>query len=127
MNPDTLAAAILAVVAPIAASLRPDETLDLDAGDLVLERPRNRDHGDWASNVAMQLAKKLGTNPRELAQRIADEVVSVDGIASAEVAGPGFINFRLEAAAAGILAQRIVEAGGTYGTNESQKGVSVNV
>src|SRR5690606_10789931 len=127
MNPDTLAAAILAVVTPIAASLRPDETLDLDVADVVLERPRNREHGDWASNVAMQLAKKLGTNPRELVQRIAAEVVSVDGVASAGVAGPGFINFRLEAAAAGILAQKIVEAGEAYGTNDSQRGVSVNV
>src|SRR5690606_34821689 len=127
MNPDTLAAAILAVVTPIAASLRPDETLDLDVSDVVLERPRNRDHGDWASNVAMKLAKKLGTNPRELAQRIADEIAGVDGVASAEVAGPGFINFRLDAAAAGVLARNIVEAGDAYGTNDSQQGVSVNV
>lgn len=127
MNPDTLAEAILAVVMPIAASLRPDEKLDLDVSDVVLERPRNRDHGDWASNVAMQLAKKLGANPRELAQRIADEVAGVDGVASAEVAGPGFINFRLDAAAAGVLAKKIVDAGAAYGTNDSQQGVSVNV
>ncbi|MGL3149943.1 arginine--tRNA ligase [Microbacterium sp. A82] len=127
MNPDTLAEAILAVVTPIAAALRPDETLDLDVSDIVLERPRNRDHGDWASNLAMRLAKKLGTNPRELAQQIADEVARVDGVASAEVAGPGFINFRLDAAAAGVLAKTIVEAGSDYGTNTSQQGVSVNV
>ncbi|WP_300266130.1 arginine--tRNA ligase [Microbacterium sp.] len=127
MNPDTLAAAILAVVTPIAASLRPDEPLALDASDVVLERPRNRDHGDWASNVAMRLAKKLGTSPRELAQRIADEIAQADGVASAEVAGPGFINCRLDAAAAGALAQRIVDAGAAYGTNDSQQGVSVNV
>ncbi|MGM7666202.1 arginine--tRNA ligase [Microbacterium sp. A93] len=127
MNPDTLAAAIFAVVTPIAASLRPDEALDLDAADVVLERPRNRDHGDWASNIAMRLAKKLGTNPRELAQRIADEVASIEGVASAEVAGPGFINFRLDAAAAGVLAKTIVEAGAAYGTNSSQQGLSVNV
>src|SRR4051794_40976537 len=127
MNPDTLAAAIFAVVTPIAASLRPDEALGLDAADVVLERPRNRDHGDWASNIAMRLAKKLGTNPRELAQRIADEVASIEGVASAEVAGPGFINFRLDAAAAGVLAKTIVEAGEAYGTNSSQQGVSVNV
>ncbi|MGP6171418.1 arginine--tRNA ligase [Microbacterium sp. A196] len=127
MNPDTLAEAILAVVTPIAASLRPDETLDLDITDVVLERPRNRDHGDWASNIAMRLAKKLGTNPRELAQQIADEVAEADGVASAEVAGPGFINFRLDAAAAGVLAKTIVDAGDAYGTNDSQVGVSVNV
>src|SRR5690606_9142843 len=127
MNPDTLAEAILAVVMPIAASLRPDETLDIDLADVVLERPRNRDHGDWASNIAMRLAKKLGTNPRELAQRIADEVAKADGVASAEVAGPGFINFRLDAAAAGVLAKKIVDAGDAYGTNDAQAGVSVNV
>lgn len=127
MNPDTLAEAILAVVAPIAASLRPDEALDLVATDIVLERPRNRDHGDWASNIAMRLAKKLGTNPRELAQRIADEIAAVEGVKSAEVAGPGFINFRLDAAAAGVLAKKIVEAGAGYGKNDSQQGVSVNV
>ncbi|MCE7480426.1 arginine--tRNA ligase [Microbacterium profundi] len=127
MNPDTLAEALLAVVTPIAASLRPDEALGIDASDIALERPRNRDHGDWASNIAMRLAKKLGTNPRELAQRIADEIVAVDGVKSAEVAGPGFINFRLDAAAAGVLAKTIVDAGIAYGTNDSQAGVSVNV
>ena len=127
MNPDTLAEAVLAVVTQIAASSRPDVALDLDVSDVVLERPRNRDHGDWASNVAMRLAKKLGMNPRELAQRIADEIVGADGVASAEVAGPGFINFRLDAAAAGILAKTVVEAGETYGMNDSQQGVSVNV
>lgn len=127
MNPDTLAEALLAVVTPIAASLRPDEALGIDASDIALERPRNRDHGDWASNVAMRLAKKLGTNPRELAQRIADEIVAVDGVKSAEVAGPGFINFRLDAAAAGVLAKTIVDAGAEYGSNDSQTGISVNV
>lgn len=127
MNPDTLAEAILAVVTPIAASLRPDETLDIDAADIPLERPRNRDHGDWASNLAMRLAKKLGTNPRELAQQIADELVGIEGVASAEVAGPGFINIRLDAAAAGVLAKTIVETGDDYGRNDSQQGVSVNV
>ncbi|MCS3842208.1 arginine--tRNA ligase [Microbacterium sp. AK031] len=127
MNPDTLAEALLAVVTPIAASLRPDEALGIDASDIALERPRNRDHGDWASNIAMRLAKKLGTNPRELAQRIADEIVAVDGVKSAEVAGPGFINFRLDAAAAGVLAKTIVDTGIAYGTNDSQAGVSVNV
>ncbi|WP_243224951.1 arginine--tRNA ligase [Microbacterium sp. CIAB417] len=127
MNPDTLAEALLAVVTPLAASLRPDEALDLAASDIVLERPRNRDHGDWASNLAMRLAKRLGTNPRELAEQIATGLAAVDGVASAEVAGPGFINIRLDAAAAGVLARTIVEAGAAYGTNDSQKGVSVNV
>ena len=127
MTPETLAEALLAVLAPIAEERRPGEPLELAASDIVFERPRNRDHGDWASNIAMRLAKPLGANPRELAQQIADGLGGVDGVASAEVAGPGFINIRLDAAAAGALAKAIVDAGEAYGTNSSQQGVSVNV
>jgi arginyl-tRNA synthetase len=127
MNPETLAHALLAVLAPIAEERRPGEPFDLSAADIVLERPRNRGHGDWASNIAMRLAKPFGTNPRELAQQIADGLADVDGIASVEVAGPGFLNIRLDAAAAGALAKVIVDAGPAYGTNSSQEGVSVNV
>ncbi|MBD8010889.1 arginine--tRNA ligase [Microbacterium sp. Re1] len=127
MNPEALSAAVLAVLDPIAASLRSDEGLGVDAADIVLERPRNRDHGDWSTNIAMRVAKRLGSNPRELAQRIADGLTRTDGIQAVEVAGPGFINIRLEAGAAGALAKTIVEAGDAYGTNDSQDGVSVNV
>jgi arginyl-tRNA synthetase len=127
MNPETLAEALIAVLAPIAEERRPGEPLGLTAADIVLERPRNRDHGDWASNIAMRLAKPFGTNPRELAQQIADGLARVEGVASVEVAGPGFINVRLDAAAAGALAKVIVDAGPSYGTNSSQAGVSVNV
>src|SRR5690606_24092439 len=127
MNPETLASALLAVLAPIAAQRRPGEPFELTASDIVLDRPRNRDHGDWSSNVAMRLAKPLGANPRELAQQVADGLAEVDGIAAVEVAGPGFINIRLDAAAAGVLAKTIVDAGPAYGTNDSQAGVSVNV
>ncbi|WP_282846963.1 arginine--tRNA ligase [Microbacterium oxydans] len=127
MNPETLAAALLAVLAPIAEERRPGEPLELSASDIVLERPRNRDHGDWSSNIAMRLAKPLGTNPRELARQIADGLAGVDGIASAEVAGPGFINIRLDAAAAGALAKVIVDAGDAYGANDSQVGQSINI
>ncbi|OZB87476.1 MAG: arginine--tRNA ligase, partial [Microbacterium sp. 14-71-5] len=127
MNPEALATAILSVLAPIADERRPGEPLALTAGDIVLERPRNREHGDWATNVAMRLAKQLGTNPRELAQQIADGLGAVDGIAEASAAGPGFLNVRLEAGAAGALAKVIVDAGGAYGRNDSQAGRSINV
>ena len=127
MTPETLAQALLAVLTPIADERRPGEPLELAASDIVFERPRNRDHGDWASNIAMRLAKPFGTNPRELAQQIADGLADVDGIASAEVAGPGFINIRLDAAAAGALAKTIVDAGTAYGTNETQAGRSINI
>lgn len=127
MNPEALATAILAVLTPIADERRPGEPLEITAADIVLERPRNRDHGDWATNIAMRVAKSLGTNPRELAQQIADGLTAVEGIASVEVAGPGFINVRLDAAAAGALAKVIVDAGEAYGQNSSQEGRSINI
>lgn len=127
MNPDALASALLAVVSPIAERRRSEQALELTAADVTLERPRNRDHGDWATNLAMKLAKRLGTNPRELAQEIADGLMATDGVASVEVAGPGFINIRLEAGAAGALAKTIVEAGDDYGRNDSQAGNVINL
>ena len=127
MTPEMLAQALLAVLAPIAEERRPGEPLPVSAADIVFERPRNREHGDWASNIAMRLAKQLGTNPRELAQQIADGLGGVEGVDRTEVAGPGFINIRLGAAAAGALAKVIVEAGVAYGSNDSQAGQSINI
>lgn len=86
-----------------------------------------REHGDWATNVAMQLGKKAGMAPREFAQILADDLGAADGIDSVEVAGPGFINIRLGAGAAGELARTIVEAGAAYGRNETLSGRSINL
>lgn len=127
MDPEALSAALLAVVTPLAEARRPGSAEGLTVADLPLERPKNREHGDWASNAALKLAKKVGANPREFAAEIAEGLKSVDGIAEVEVAGPGFINIRLEAAAAGALAKAIVEAGAAYGTNETQRGNSINL
>ena len=127
MNPDALSAALLAVVAPLAEARRPGAAEGLTPADLPLERPKNRDHGDWASNAALKLAKAVGANPREFAGEIAAGLREVDGVAEVEVAGPGFINIRLDAAAAGSLAQTIVEAGAAFGTNESQRGNTINL
>ncbi|AXA97414.1 arginine--tRNA ligase [Microbacterium laevaniformans] len=127
MNPDALAAALLAAIAPLAEARRPGASAGLTAADFPLERPRNRDHGDWASNAALKLGKAVGANPREFAQEIADALAATDGVASVEVAGPGFINIRLEAGAAGALAKTIVDAGAAYGTNDSQRGQSINL
>ncbi|WP_315097402.1 arginine--tRNA ligase [uncultured Cellulomonas sp.] len=92
-----------------------------------LERPRQRDHGDWATNVAMQLAKKAGTNPRAFAEELARRLAQTEGVATVEVAGPGFLNIRLDAAAAGELARSVVEQGAEYGQNDALAGVSVNL
>ena len=127
MNPDALAEALLAVIASLAEARREGSSAGLTAADLPLERPRNREHGDWASNAALKLGKAVGANPREFAQEIADALAETPGVASVEVAGPGFINIRLDAAAAGALAKTIVEAGAAYGTNDTQRGQSINL
>jgi arginyl-tRNA synthetase len=77
--------------------------------------------------VAMQLAKKAGTSPREFASTLVERLEDVDGIEAAEVAGPGFINIRLAASAAGELARGIVDLGADYGRGESLTGKTVNV
>ncbi|CDJ99049.1 Arginine--tRNA ligase [Microbacterium sp. C448] len=127
MNPEDLSAALLAVVRPLAEARRPGSTDGLTAADLPVERPKNRDHGDWASNAALKLAKLVGANPRELAGEIAEALAQAEGIESVDVAGPGFINITLDAATAGSLARTIVEAGAAYGTNESQRGSTINL
>ncbi|WP_210578897.1 arginine--tRNA ligase [Actinomyces succiniciruminis] len=126
MTPEELAEAIRNVL--IAAVT--DGSLALPVEEVPVpkvERPRSREHGDWATNVAMQLAKKAGTNPRALAQLLAERVGALDGVASAEVAGPGFLNIRLDAASAGELARTILTAGTAYGTNDSLAGQHINL
>ena len=125
MNPADLSAALLTVVTGIV--VRRGGTAELTVDDVALERPRNRDHGDWASNIAMKLAKSLGANPRELAQEIADAAAELEGVASVDVAGPGFINITLDAAAAGALAKTIVEQADAYGLGDLYRGVTINL
>ncbi|KHK98711.1 arginyl-tRNA synthetase [Microbacterium mangrovi] len=127
MDPEALSAALLDVIRPLAEQRRPGAIEGLAASDLPLDRPKNRDHGDWASNAALKLAKQLGANPRELAGDIAAALAETPGIASVEVAGPGFINIRLDAAAAGALAKTIVDAGAAFGTNESLSDNVINL
>jgi arginyl-tRNA synthetase len=127
MDPEQLSAALLDVVRPIVEARRPGAGAELAVSDIVLERPKNRDHGDWASNVALKLAKSVGANPRELAAEIVGPLAELEGIASVEIAGPGFINIRLDAAAAGALAKTIVEAGAAFGSNTSQRGNTINL
>lgn len=119
---ETIRAALLAGIDDSDFQLSP-----LDVPEVKVERPRQREHGDWATNVAMQLAKKAGTNPREFATTLVERLAQIEGIESAEVAGPGFINIRLAAGAAGELARTIVVANGAYGRGDSLKDQVVNV
>ena len=126
MTPEELAAAIRTILEEASA----EGSLALPAVEIPeprVERPRNRDHGDWSTNVAMQLAKKAGTKPRDLAELLVPRLEALDGVASVEVASPGFLNIRLDAASAGELARSIVEAGEAYGRNDSLSGQHINL
>ena len=125
MTPETLAEKVLS------ATRAAFEALDLDAAALpaqaTLERPRNPEHGDYASTIALQVAKKAGADPRALAQQIAAALGGAEGVAKVDIAGPGFLNITVEAAAAGRIAQHIVAAGSSYGHNRSMEGLRVNL
>ncbi|WP_129339685.1 arginine--tRNA ligase [Cellulomonas endophytica] len=127
MTPQQLAQAVRAALVRAVE----DGTLALDPelvpDEVHLERPRQREHGDWATNVALQLAKRAGTNPRALAADLAARLGATEGVAAVEVAGPGFLNIRLDAAAAGALARTVVEAGEAYGRNDALAGVDLNL
>jgi len=94
---------------------------------VTIERPRTKGHGDYATNIAMQLAKKAGRNPRELAQLLATRLETLDGIERVDIAGPGFLNLTISAGAQGVLARQIVEAGPAYGRNAAQAGERINL
>ncbi len=125
MTPADLSAAILRILAMLQAEGRLPQ-LDLPS-EIVVERPKSREHGDWATNVAMQMAGKFGMKPRDFAELLASELGQVAGVAKVDIAGPGFINLTLSAAAAGELAKAIVEAGETYGRGQDLAGVKLNL
>ena len=124
MTPDALAAAVRdALIALVAEGQLPGPVPD----EVVIERPRSKDHGDYATPVALSLAKVAGVPPRSVADLIAARLADQPGISSAEVAGPGFVNIRLAAEAQGAVAGQIVEAATGYGENDALAGTKVNV
>jgi arginyl-tRNA synthetase len=124
VNPDALGGAVTAIVADlIAEGVLPAMAVP----EVRMERPKSREHGDYATNVALALAKAAGLPPRDLGTLLAERLAGVPGIASAEVAGPGFVNIRLQSAAQGLVARTAVEAGPTWGHGDSLRGRRVNV
>ncbi|MDZ5444755.1 arginine--tRNA ligase [Micromonospora sp. 4G57] len=125
MTPAELAEVVLSA----AHAVFVDRGLDPSAlpAQTVVERPRNPEHGDYASTLALQLSKKVGVPPRELAAALAERLGRAPGIKSVEIAGPGFLNIRLDAAAAGQLAKMIVESGPEYGRSDTLAGQKINL
>ena len=107
----------------------------IERGDLVgtipvaipLERPKNRDHGDYATSVALQLAKPAGMSPRAVAELLQSDLLALPEVTAVDIAGPGFINITLNRSSQAELVTTILSSPATFGTGNSLTGVSINV
>jgi arginyl-tRNA synthetase len=127
VTPEEIADHVLAAVrAAVAAGDLALAEADLPTHTTV-ERPKVREHGDYASNVAMQLAKQAGRPPREVADVVAVRLAKTPGIARVDVAGPGFLNITLDAAAQGAVAAAVLREGAAYGRSRVLTGSRVNL
>ncbi len=126
VNPEQLSALVVDALTTLTSS----GAIALADGvpeSVTIERPRQKGHGDYATNVALQLAKKAGLPPRELATRIAAELTSYDGITAVDIAGPGFLNVTVDAGAQGEVAAQVVAQGASYGRGDELKGTTFNL
>lgn len=126
MTPDQISATIVDVLQALVA----DGAVTLPDGvptSVTVERPRQKGHGDYATNVALQLAKKAGMNPRELATMVQERLEAAEGVAAVEIAGPGFLNITIDAGSQGQVAADVVAAGASYGGSEVLAGNRINV
>ncbi|WP_427018504.1 arginine--tRNA ligase [Pseudarthrobacter sp. P1] len=127
MTPEELSAAITTCLHDAAAAGELNVPAEALPKEVRVERPKSREHGDWATSIALQLAKPAGVPPRTIAQLLSTRLEQIDGVAKVEIAGPGFLNIVLDAAAAGGLAKSIVEAGAAFGTNTAMAGTKINL
>ena len=124
MTPEALRDLVVSAIEALVA----DGTLEIDVPETVaVERPKNREHGDYATNAALVLAKQAGRPPRELAALIQQQLQGRPGIAAVAIAGPGFLNITVDRASQGELAGAIVAAGEGYGRVSDLAGTSINV
>ena len=131
-NENTSAASLadqlaLDIQAVIAASFARGEISGEIPAVITLERPKNRDHGDYATSIALQLAKAAGKNPREIATILQAAITSIAGVVKVDIAGPGFINITLDRASQAELVRTILTAGSKYGRGSVLQGVKINL
>ena len=124
MTPAELAALVRACVA---AAIEAGEFAGEVPAEVVVERPKNPEHGDYAANIALRLAKAAGKPARDVAELIAARLRDAAGIAKVDVAGPGFLNITLAAGTLGAVAHEIVAAGALYGQSDELAGQRVNL
>lgn len=123
-NSDLLAAQIRTALTALVAEGALDGEIP---SEIRLERPKNRDHGDYASSIALQMAKGSGRAPREIAEMLKKSLEALDEVASVEIAGPGFINVTLNRASAAGVVRQIITAGEKYGSGRALSGVNINL
>ena len=123
-NSDLLAAQIQAALTDLVAQ---GELQCEIPGEIRLERPKNRDHGDYASSIALQVARQSGRPPREIAELLKKSLESLDEVASVDVAGPGFINVRLNTSSAGEIVRQVITEGEQFGSSTALAGININV
>jgi len=119
----------------LAAQIQAAISRAIERGDLIgtvpatipLERPKNRDHGDYASSIALQLAKPAGKNPRDVATMLKADLESLEEVSAVEIAGPGFINITLNRASQADLVRTILPAQEKYGRGVALAGVKINL
>ncbi|KFI66185.1 arginine--tRNA ligase [Bifidobacterium cuniculi] len=130
MSPEALSELIYTIAQDLIASGQAGTlTVDLlpPADKFAVMRPKDRAHGDWASNAAMQLAKKAGMKPHDFAELFAARLKDADGIKDVEVAGPGFINITLDSASAAAVVDQVLAEGTKFGTNDHLAGRTLNL
>jgi arginyl-tRNA synthetase len=126
VTPEQLSAAVVDALTSLqSAGVLPGEVTIPQ--NIRVERPRSREHGDYATTVALQLARQAGIPPRELASALAKELLQREGVASVDVAGPGFVNITVDSASQGDVAAQIVQAGAYYGRSDGLAGITINV
>ena len=121
---DLLAAQIQAA---ISSAISRGDLIGTVPASIPLERPKNRDHGDYASSIALQLAKPAGKNPREVAELLKKDLEKLPEVSSVDIAGPGFINIKLNRASQADLVRAILTASEEFGKGTALAGIKVNL
>ena len=124
MTPEELSKTIKESLESLVASQKLDL---LEIPEIKIERPKSKDHGDFASNIALMVSKSAGKNPREVAQLLVDVLSKNPGIKKVDIAGPGFLNFTLDSASLGELAKSILEQADKYGHTKTLNNETINI
>ena len=116
-----------AILAAIARAFERGDLLGTIPAAISLERPKNRDHGDYATSIALQLAKAAGKSPREVAELLRADIAELPEVSAVDIAGPGFINITLNRSSQAELVRTILSAPTTYGTGDALAAISINL